>query len=63
MTEVAWLPREELTVEDVARLPDDGHRYEIVDGSLIVSPPPSLRHQFIAARLTELLRAYASDAC
>jgi hypothetical protein len=29
-----------LTSADLWRLPDDGWRYELVDGSLFVSPPP-----------------------
>jgi Uma2 family endonuclease len=34
-----------LTLDDLALLPDDGRRYEIVDGSLIVSPAPTNLHQ------------------
>jgi hypothetical protein len=30
-------------------LPDDGRRYEVVDGLLVVSPPPSPWHQVGAA--------------
>lgn len=47
------------TVADLDRLPDDGQRYEIVDGSLLVSPPPSPRHQAAAGRLARLLAAAA----
>jgi len=43
-------------LDDLAMLPDDGHRYEIVDGGLHVSPPPGSRHQVFAARLEYLLR-------
>lgn len=43
------------TVEDLAHLPDDGQRYEIIDGSLLVSPPPALGHQGIARRLVAAL--------
>jgi Uma2 family endonuclease len=63
MTEVAWLPREELTEDDLALMPDDGHRYEIIDGSLVVSPPPSSGHQLIAARLSRLLAMHAPGGC
>jgi len=31
------------TVDDLDRMPDDGRRYELVDGVLIVSPRPSVR--------------------
>ncbi len=33
------------TVEMVRSLPDDGNRYEVVDGILLVSPAPSWPHQ------------------
>lgn len=29
---------------DLVELPDDGRRYEVVDGLLVVSPPPSQAH-------------------
>lgn len=32
-------------------LPDDGHRYEVVDGLLVVSPPPTGRHQLVVGEL------------
>lgn len=34
---------------------DDGHRYELIDGSLIVTPSPSWLHQRVSSRLFELL--------
>src|SRR3970040_1505123 len=36
---------ERWTREQVLALPDDGNRYELVDGELLVSPGPGLRHQ------------------
>ena len=36
------------TREDLATMPDDGRRYELVDGTLIVTPAPSRRHQYVA---------------
>jgi len=44
-------PPEVWTLEDLANLPDDGRRYEIVDGVLHVSPAPGLPHQFALHRL------------
>ena len=42
----------------LADQPDDGRRYEVVDGHLVVSPPPSQHHQLVAARLcAQLARA------
>ncbi len=43
------------TFEDLRRLPDDGRRYEIIDGSLHVSPAPTPRHQRAARRLGQVL--------
>ena len=37
--------------EELADLPDDGRRYEVVDGNLLVTPPPGQRHQAIGAVL------------
>jgi hypothetical protein len=37
----AWpKPGEPFTVDDLERMPDDGRRYELIDGMLIVSPAP-----------------------
>src|SRR5262249_21119502 len=33
------------TVDDLEAIPDDGHRYELIDGMLIVSPAPGWYHQ------------------
>jgi len=49
--------------EMVRRLPDDGKRYEVLDGELFVTPAPSLRHQEavggLFARLDPYVRAHA----
>lgn len=44
-----------LTYLDLELMPDDGHRYELVDGSLLVTPAPSRRHQVVVANLMEIL--------
>ena len=41
-----------ITWQDVQQLPDDGNRYEAIDGELCVTSAPSLRHQRILMRLT-----------
>jgi len=46
------------TVDKVHGLPDDGNRYEIIDGELFVTPAPSLNHQGAALELCILLREY-----
>ncbi len=48
-----------LTVQDVWDIPDDGHRYELIEGVLIVTPAPGAGHQTCAARIWALLDAAA----
>jgi Uma2 family endonuclease len=45
------------TVEDLAGMPDDGRRYELLDGVLVVSPAPGTKHQKAVARLIAILDA------
>ncbi len=45
-----------LTYEDYVRLPEDGRRHEIIDGSHIVNPAPRTRHQFVLGNLYDALR-------
>lgn len=52
-------PKPPLTVDDLSRLPDDGNRYELLDGSLLVSPAPTPIHQLVAKRLLLTLEAAA----
>lgn len=51
--------RGEWTVDDLHELPDDGHRYEIFDGSLLVTPPPAMPHVNTTYRMRRLLEAQA----
>lgn len=46
------------TAERVRALPDDGNRYEVVDGELFVTPSPRLDHQRAVAELLFALRTY-----
>jgi Uma2 family endonuclease len=46
------------TVDMLESLPDDGQRYEIVDGELFVTPAPMPPHQLILMELTYLLATY-----
>jgi len=55
-------PRQgEWTYEDWLQLPNDGWKYEIIDGVLYMSPPPLIRHQGISMRLSSSLHFYASQ--
>ena len=39
------------TADMVRQLPDDGNRYEVVYGELLVTPAPRLGHQLLVSRL------------
>lgn len=43
--------RRKLTYQHYVLLPDDGKRYEILDGDLSVTPSPMARHQAISVNL------------
>lgn len=32
------------TYDDLQGMPDDGHRYELLDGTLVVTPSPGTAH-------------------
>ena len=49
------------TVAKPHALPDDGNRYEIIDGVLYVTPSPRFLHQRALFDLAFLLRAYVQD--
>jgi Uma2 family endonuclease len=46
------------TLADLDRLPDDGNRYEVVDGELFVTPAPSPAHEALAYELRDILEPY-----
>lgn len=46
------------TPDRVRALPDDGRRYEVVAGELLVTPAPNLPHQEAVTRLVRLLADY-----
>ncbi len=50
--------RSSWTLEMVHALPDDGNRYELIDGELFVTPGPSVSHQAASVRLWALLDAF-----
>ncbi|GGL02820.1 Uma2 family endonuclease [Mangrovihabitans endophyticus] len=47
------------TEPDLHLFAQDGHRYEIIDGSLHVTPPPDERHESAVRALVATLRAAA----
>lgn len=49
------------TYDDWARLPDDGTRYEVIDGDLYMTPPPSVSHQSASIRLVTLMSNFVES--
>src|SRR5438132_7131080 len=49
------------TADMVRALPDDGNRYEVVHGELLVTPAPRLWHQKLVGRLYSALESYLRD--
>lgn len=45
---------------DLERFPEDGNRYEVLDGELLVTPQASPVHQLVAARLMAALINYGN---
>jgi Uma2 family endonuclease len=45
------------TVDDLEHFPEDGNRYELLDGMLLVTPSPGVPHQVVTNRLQYLLTA------
>ncbi len=53
-----WLPADRpMTVADLDLTPDDGRRYELDDGVLVVTPPPGFSHEVVVMRLGAALLA------
>ena len=52
LTPVYW------TADMARRLPEDGNRYEVVYGELLVTPAPRLWHQRLVLRLASALEEY-----
>jgi Uma2 family endonuclease len=46
------------TYSEYARFPDDGNRYEVIDGEVLVTPAPSPNHQHVLGTLYQALRPY-----
>ena len=50
--------RTDWTVDMLDALPDDGQRYEIIEGELFVTPSPEYPHQFVLGELHARVHAY-----
>ncbi len=54
-------PRMLLTYEDYLDLPDDGKRYEILEGELAVTPAPNVSHQWTLFKLGLILGSHVEE--
>jgi Uma2 family endonuclease len=61
MGNVQTLEPGEFTLADLDALPDDGMRYELVDGQLLVTPAPLAIHQRVAGQLFLRLQPACPD--
>ncbi|MBZ5513410.1 MAG: Uma2 family endonuclease [Acidobacteriia bacterium] len=50
-----------LTYSEFRLLPEDGKRYELINGEVIVTPAPSEKHQRVSMRLASHLFAFAEQ--
>jgi Uma2 family endonuclease len=50
-----------LTYDDYARLPEDGRRYELLDGEVYRAPAPLLVHQHISRNLEFILHRHVRE--
>ncbi len=49
------------TYDDYAAMPDDGRRYEIIEGELVEMPGARTRHQDIQLEIAMILRLYTRE--
>jgi Uma2 family endonuclease len=49
---------ETFTAADYRSMPEDGKRYQLIEGELIVAPAPNTFHQFVQRNLLTLLQNY-----
>jgi Uma2 family endonuclease len=57
MVAVSDLSSSPFTVADLEEMPDDGRRYELIDGELLVNPAPGWSHQEAGQTLYMIMRA------
>jgi Uma2 family endonuclease len=56
-----WPTQGEWTYEAYLALPDDGKRYEVIEGVLYATAPPNFEHQFVLSQLILYLGNYVHD--
>lgn len=51
-----------LTYEDYCQIPDDGNRYEVIDGQLCMSPSPAFNHQRVSFKLSLKVGGFVEES-
>jgi Uma2 family endonuclease len=59
--ESSWPAQGEWTYEDYLRLPDDGNRYEIIEGVLYMAPAPDFDHQHTVHQIAVAFELWLRD--
>jgi Uma2 family endonuclease len=54
-------PARTITDDELLQLPEDGNKYEVVDGELVVSPGAGLRHERVIMRLATRLGLFVDE--
>ncbi len=49
--DVSTMQLPSITWQDVQQMPDDGNRYEAIEGDIYMTPAPTFRHQRVSLRL------------
>jgi Uma2 family endonuclease len=60
-TQTTYPPQGEWTYEDYARLPNDGWKYEVIEGVLYMTPSPNTKHQRVIVRILLKMGAYVAQ--
>jgi Uma2 family endonuclease len=56
------IPKEQLvTVDELLLMPDDGNRYEVIEGELFVTRAPNYEHQAVISNLNTLIGIYLRE--
>ncbi len=50
-----------MTADEYEELPDDGSRYELIDGVVVMSPSPNFGHRDIAGEIERQIRNYLHE--
>ena len=47
------------TYDDLLAMPEDGNRYELIFGEIVMPPSPTSKHQYALSELNDLFKRYA----